>query len=287
MQDLEGRLAFVTGGGNGIGRGMARAFARAGMKIAVVDIDAISAERTTEELQKETDAEAFVLDVSDRAAMADAADAAEKQFGPAAIVCNNAASPVEVPPAEMTYHAWDLSLNITLGGVVNGIQTFLPRMLERDVPAHIVNTASQAGLVASHGGRQYLYNMAKFAIVGLSEALDKILEGTNVGITLLCPGYTATSGIERALEELPQQGLSRDVEAAERERMMGLADRMARFGQPADELGQQVLEAVQADRFYLHGANRAADVEQRMRAIIESMPPLSERDQALAAYLDH
>jgi NAD(P)-dependent dehydrogenase (short-subunit alcohol dehydrogenase family) len=287
MQDLEGRLAFVTGSGNGIGRGMARAFARAGMKIAVVDIDPVSAERTTEELKKETDAATFVFDVSDRAAMADAADAAEKEFGPAAIVCNNAAMSIQLPPAEMTYRAWDLSLNVTLGGVVNGIQTFLPRMLERNIPAHIVNTASQAGLVAFHGGRQYMYNMAKFAIVGLSEALDKILEGTNVGITLLCPGYTNTGGTERGLRDLAKKGLPPDVEAAERERMMGLADRMANFGQPADELGQQVLEAVQADRFYLHGANRVADVEQRMRAIIESMPPLSERDRALAAYLDH
>lgn len=287
MRDVRGRLAFVTAGANGIGLGMARAFAGAGMNIAVVDIDEAALAIAVDELRRTTQAEPYLVNVADRAALAKAADDAEEKFGPVGILCNNAAGGLQQPPEKMTYQAWDLSLSITLGGAVNGTQTFLPRMLGRKEEAHIVNTASQAGLVAGHGGRNYMYTMAKFSVVGLSEALHELLEGTNVGVTALCPGYTATNAANRALANLGSKGLAPADEAKERARLEQMRDNLATYGKPADELGLEVLDAVLKNTLYVQGARRVDQVAARLKAIVDSMPEETDRDRALAAFLNH
>jgi NAD(P)-dependent dehydrogenase (short-subunit alcohol dehydrogenase family) len=190
MKELNGRLAFVTAGANGIGLALAKAFGAEGMNVAIGDVDEEALEKAIAELRAVTQAEPFLFNVADRAAFAQAADAAEARFGPVGVLCNNAAAELPMTPATMTYEGWDRSLSVTLGGAVNGTQTFLPRMVSRPEEAHIVNTASQAGLVAGHGGRSFTYNMSKFGVVGLSEALHTLLAGTNVGVTVICPGYT-------------------------------------------------------------------------------------------------
>jgi NAD(P)-dependent dehydrogenase (short-subunit alcohol dehydrogenase family) len=186
MEDLAGRTAFITGGANGIGLGIARAFARAGAKLALADVDAPALAQAQAELAKETEVETFVLDVRDRAAYARAADDVEARLGPVSLLFNNAGIALALPPAAMTFESWDYALGINLGGVVNGIQTFLPRMLARGGGGHVVNTASGAGLAAPGSG--FLYHTAKFAVVGLSESLRFELLGAGFGVSVLCPG---------------------------------------------------------------------------------------------------
>jgi len=140
---------------------VAEPLAERGFNYVGADIDTDALKKADHELSQRTDVVTLELDVSDRQRYAAAADTAEQRLGPIGILCNNAATHIDLPISEMSYEAWDVQLDITLGGQINGIQTFLPRMLGRNKSAHIVNTSSQAGLVASHGGRLYMYNMAK------------------------------------------------------------------------------------------------------------------------------
>jgi NADP-dependent 3-hydroxy acid dehydrogenase YdfG len=157
MERIAGRTAFITGGANGIGLGIARAFARAGAQVALADVDATALGAAQAELAKETRVETFVLDVRDRDAFARAADETETRLGPVSLLFNNAGVALSVPAEQMTYEAWDYALGINLDGVVNGLQTFVPRMCARGGGGHVVNTASGAGLAApgagtAHGG---------------------------------------------------------------------------------------------------------------------------------------
>ena len=137
MTDVAGRRAFITGGANGIGLGIARAFARAGAKLALADVDAAALASARAELAKETEVETFVLDVRDRGAYARAADTAESRLGPVSLLCNNAGVALAIPPEQMSFETLGLRARHQPGGVVNGLQTFVPRMIARapELPA--------------------------------------------------------------------------------------------------------------------------------------------------------
>lgn len=287
MHDLAGRMAFITGGASGIGRGIARAAAQAGMTVALADIDESALDRTLAELASVTKAIGLRLDVSDRAALAAAADEAEAQLGPTTLLCNNASMNIELPLEEMTYEAWDYSLDVTLGGLINGVQTFLPRMIRRNQPAHIVNTASQVGLMATHGGRNYAKTCTKFAVVGLSESLREALRGTPIGITLLLPGYVATDTAKNTLKTVGRMTLPDGVRAGVVRQLTELDQRLADLGRDPDEIGREVLQAVRDEQFYLHTTRRAEGVAERARELIESMPPETQHERALIGFLDH
>ena len=154
-------------GARGIGLGIARAFAREGTKLALVDIDETALNAARAELSERTSVETFILDVRDREAYVRVADEVEARLGPVSILCNNAGVAASADVAHMTYELWDWVMGINLNGVINGIQTLVPRMIEHKIPAHIVNTASGAGLIAEGSGLQYA--TSKFAVVGLSE----------------------------------------------------------------------------------------------------------------------
>lgn len=154
MQDLSTATAFITGAGRGIGRGIARALAARGTRLALADLDGSSLTAASKELSETTDVRTFVLDVQDRNEFGRAVDEAEAQLGPVTVLCNNAGLVFPEELGTMTYELWDLTLGVNLGGVVNGIQAVLPRLLQRGEPAHIVNTASVAGL-GPGGGLMY------------------------------------------------------------------------------------------------------------------------------------
>jgi NAD(P)-dependent dehydrogenase (short-subunit alcohol dehydrogenase family) len=287
MQDLNGRMAFVTGGASGIGLGMARAFASAGMVLALADRDDEALERATAELSKVTKTVGYHLDVSDRALYAEVADRAEADLGPVTVLCNNAAAGVEVPITRISYEIWDAQLNVTLGGQVNGVQTFVPRMIERGAGGHIVDTSSQAGLAVSHGGRKFAYNMAKFGIAGLTEALRLVLEPYGIGVTLLAPGYVNTNAPANGRRSIIASGLPEDLKEQLLARNSQLSGTMDSLGRSPDDVGREVLEAIIANRPYVHTARRADEVAARAKAIIDSMPPETDHDRALAAFVAH
>ena len=192
MRDVTGKTAFITGGASGMGLAMARSFAKAGMKVVIADIEQAALDAAKAEFEA-SNAEFLTLDldVTDRDAMAAAADAAEARFGKVHVVCNNAGVAVGGPIDQMTYNDWDWVTNVNLNGVVNGIQTFTERIKAHGEGGHFVNTASMAGHLSIPG--LSVYTATKFAVVGISETMLVDLEPHQIGVSVLCPGLVNTN----------------------------------------------------------------------------------------------
>lgn len=273
MTDVRERTAFITGGGNGIGLGIARSLARAGAKLVLTDVDEAGLERAKAELQSLTPVETFRLDVRDREAYAATVEAAERVQGPVSLLFNNAGVAGGGAAAQMTYELWDWGLGINLHGVINGVQTFLPRMVERGEGGHIVNTASGAGLAATGAGA--LYTTAKFGVVGLSEALHGELAPAKIGVSVLCPGPVATDIVRRTAQTAPRSGRTRTPEeaAAAAERLDRSARWLHRDGVSIDAVGEMVLGAVRDGRLYIHTDRQVEPlIKARAQALLDALP---------------
>jgi len=194
MDELRGKVAVVTGGGSGIGRALCLAFAAEGMRVAVADVEQPAADAVRAEVEAAGGtAIAAAVDVSDRAAVRALADRVYAELGSCDVLCNNAGVLAFKRAQETLDSDWDWQLGVNLGGVVNGVQAFLPRMLSSGRGGHIVNTASIAGMSAGAGAAGLLaYSTSKFAVVGLSESLAADLKSDGIGVSVLCPGGVAT-----------------------------------------------------------------------------------------------
>jgi len=256
MQDVAGKVAFVTGGASGMGLAMVRSFTAAGMKVAVADIEKQALDRVAEEFSgSNSEVITLPLDVTDRAAMERAADATDEAFGKVHVVCNNAGVAVGGPVDEMSYADWDWVLGVNINGVVNGVQTFTRRMESHGEGGHFVNTASMAGHLAVPG--LSVYTTTKFAVVGLSEVMRVDLAGKGIGVSVLCPGVVRTnifdSGRNRPAaltgeRDTASMVLSADI--ADEERAARLADLLSNALDPA-AVGDMVLHAILTDEFYI------------------------------------
>ncbi len=272
MTDVKGRTAFITGGANGIGLGIARAFGRAGANLALADLDAAALAHAKAELAALTTVEAVELDVRDRAAYARAADEVERALGPVSLLFNNAGVAGGAPAHELTYELWDWAMGINLYGVINGVQTFLPRMVARGAGGHIVNTASGAGLAATGNG--VLYSTTKYGVVGLSDTLHLELSSAGIGVSVLCPGPVATDILARSAKVRPaeREPLSEEQRELAAQRF-ALATRILQAGENPDTVGEMVLDAVLGNRLYIHTDRLMADlIEARARALLDAMP---------------
>jgi NAD(P)-dependent dehydrogenase (short-subunit alcohol dehydrogenase family) len=195
VQDLAGKFAFVTGAANGIGLGIARAFAKEGVHVAMADIEREKVERAAHDVAAlGVRTLALPLDVSDRAAVENAAREVQSQFGRVHICVNNAGvslnrGPVhQIAPAQLD---WLFGVNIF--GAVNGVRAFLPLIERHGEEGHIVNTASVAGLQVHPVLRNGSYAMTKYAVVAFSEALEAELAGSRIGVSVLCPALVTTT----------------------------------------------------------------------------------------------
>jgi NAD(P)-dependent dehydrogenase (short-subunit alcohol dehydrogenase family) len=186
MDDFQGRVAVVTGGGSGIGAAMARAFAREGAKVVLADLDRAAMDRVAAEIQSAGgEAVGIEADVTKLSSVRKLAERAFERHGAVHVLCNNAGVGVFGPLASATHEDWEWVMNVNFWGVVHGIEVFLPRLIEQRQGGHIVNTASMAGLAGMPG--LGVYCASKFAVVGLTESLNRELKGTGIGASVLCP----------------------------------------------------------------------------------------------------
>jgi NAD(P)-dependent dehydrogenase (short-subunit alcohol dehydrogenase family) len=258
MQDLEGKVAVVTGAASGIGRAMAQRFAREGMKVVLSDIEQDALDAAVAELkQQEHDVVGIVTDVAKAEAVDALAQRALDAFGKVNLVCNNAGVFLPMKPMwESTLKDWQWIVGVNVWGVINGIRTFVPILLEQGEPAHVVNTASQAGLVPSNS----IYSVTKHAVVALSEGLDAQLKTsgvTNIGVSVLCPLFVETRIMQSERNrpaELFNEGRPEDSQGPQ----------MREVTPPEDE-ADRVLQAVLNNQFYIFPYMERVDDNVRYR----------------------
>ena len=192
MKDVEGKVAFITGGDSGIGLGIARACVDAGMKVAITYRTKSHLDDAMKYLGSAGDrVHAISLDVTDRAAMEKAAVETLDVFKKVHVLVNNAGVAIIGGLSKATYDDWDWGMSVNLNGVFNGIRTFLPRIQAHGEGGQVVATSSLAGLLGH--GPAGVYTATKFAVVGMMEALRSELTGTNIGVTVFCPGIVNTN----------------------------------------------------------------------------------------------
>lgn len=280
MDDFNGRIAFITGGARGIGLGIARACARAGTTLALVDIDEEALAHAKSELAALTRTETYVLDVRDRHAYTRVADRVESELGAVSLLFNNAGVVDSVSPAKMDYALWDWVMGVNVGGVYNGLQTFIPRMIGRGGGSYIVNTASAAGLAVV--GTGFLYHASKYAVVGLTESLRAELARFGIGVSLLCPGPVATDIVHNTQRLRPEHAptLSHGGAAV----LERAHESLNSLGVSIDAVGQMVLDAIREDRLYIHTDEAvAAAVTARTEALLSALSSVLDSRRGMNA----
>jgi len=271
MERLEGKCAFVTGGASGIGLGIARALLDAGMKVTIADFrpDHIAnALALFESIQKSREVHAIALDVTDRAGYARAADEALEKMGAVHVLVNNAGIGIIGPIATATYDDWDLGIDVNLKGVVNGIQTFLPRMMVQG-EGHIVSTASLAGITPAPRDST-IYAAAKAAVVAMTEAMRSELADHNIGVSVLLPGPFKTNIREVAKNRPARYAATGYTEMEER---LAKREDAPEWGDPLDA-GRMVVDAIRENRLYIvtHGEFKGW-AEAKFEDILAAYPP--------------
>jgi NAD(P)-dependent dehydrogenase (short-subunit alcohol dehydrogenase family) len=269
MQDLAGKTAFITGGASGIGFAMAEAFLKEGMKVVIADVDDAALAEAKIRLKGDNALLAVQLDVTDRDQFAAVADQVEAEMGPVHVLCNNAGVYRGGVMDEVTYNDWDWIMGVNVGGVINGVQTFIERIKQHGQGGHVVNTASMAGLTTSPG--LGVYNTSKFAVVGLSEALRIDLEPHNIGVSVSCPGMVRTRILESERtrpDALDVTGAAAEAAAQQHSEMMTMA---MNTGIDASEVADQVVAGIKANALHIlpHPEMKQAAVD-RMQAVADA-----------------
>ena len=184
--------------------------------------------------------------MTDRKAFALAADETERVLGHVHVLCLNAGINLFNDLSEATYQDWDWVLGVNLGGVVNGVVTFVPRMKARREGGHVVTTASMAAFIAGPGAG--IYTTAKFGVHGLSDALRWSLLPHGIGVSMVCPGLVKSKIYESDLVRPPE--LSTDITPADEE-FMRILPGLHEAGMDPDEIGEKVLDAIRRNDFYV------------------------------------
>lgn len=266
MKDFGQGVALVTGGASGIGLGLAHALGKAGMKVAIADLDQAGCERAAGELRaKGVTALPLTLDVRDGAAWERTVDQVERELGPLQVLCSNAGvGGSKLPIEQTTWEGWKWTLEVNLDSVFHGFKASLPRMRRHGLPSHIVCTASLGGLLVVADNA--VYSATKAGVIALCEAVAKETAGSNIGVSVLCPGLVQTSLLKNRERLKPGQF---DIGALEPGRDIGMST-----GIDAMQLGEQVVAWMREGRFWMitHPELRP-HVEARCDAILTAMQP--------------
>ncbi len=248
--ELAGKVAVVTGGASGIGRGMVRAFASAGMRIVVADLDEAMRDDTVAELTAAgTEAVGVRCDVSRLEDVEALAAAALERFGTVHVLCNNAGIGIPTPTATIRLEDWRWIIDVDLWGPIYGVKVFLP-IMEAQGEGHINTTSSMAGLTA--GGYMAAYNVAKHGAVALMATLERDLRGRKspVRASVLCPGPINTDISRHSVAYRPSKSKPKSDSAADG-RAAANVQSMLDQGMHPDEVGRLVLDGILEGRFWM------------------------------------
>jgi NAD(P)-dependent dehydrogenase (short-subunit alcohol dehydrogenase family) len=280
MQDLEGKVAVVTGAASGIGLALARRFAAERMRVVLADVERAALDEATAALADAFGADHVLgvpTDVRDDDAVDALAAAAFERFGTAHVLCNNAGVGVGGLTWTVPADRWRWAVDVNLLGVARGIRAFVPRMIEQG-EGHVVNTASAAGILT--GPAMAPYFATKHAVVALSESLhfDLELTGAGVGVSVLCPEWVRTNiadaerirpGEVAPVESGPVPGVDIDPEMM-RALIQGLID----GGMDPGDVAAQVVDGIRGGRFWvLTHATTVEAARKRWDAIAAGGPP--------------
>jgi NAD(P)-dependent dehydrogenase (short-subunit alcohol dehydrogenase family) len=254
--NMQGKTAIVTGGASGIGLGIAKALASAGMNLVLADIQQSKLDEGRAAIEAMgVRAIGVIVDVSDAESVAAAARAAEQTFGKLHVAVNNAGVAMHGTPVEQVkLEEWNWLIGVNVMGVVNGIRTFVPMIRRHGEGGHVVNTASISGFFVRKGRNQGAYAMSKYAVVAVSEALEQELEGSGIGVSVLCPGPVTTNIFGSAATRPERFGGAYQRPTQEAMRSMTAS------GLDPVVVGQRVLRGMRDGEFYIltHAAEREA-----------------------------
>ena len=249
MKEFKGKTAVVTGAASGIGYALAKSFAQEKMNVVLADIeqDALDA-AVTKISNLDVEAVGIAVDVMDKNSVQSLTKQSIDAFGNIHILCNNAGV---APPAideaiwDHDMSDWDWVMGVNFYGVLYGIQSFLPHMIEHQEEGHVLNTVSMAGILGLEGS----YGVSKFAALSLSEGLFQSLKKINsrIGVSVLCPGFVATNIIDSQRnrpEHLASDKKSNFL-------LKQLASSVLKRGKKPDEIATRAIEAIQANNFYI------------------------------------
>ncbi|SEJ54918.1 Short-chain dehydrogenase [Pseudomonas linyingensis] len=268
MNEQTYRVAVITGAASGIGRGLAERAMTERLHLVLADRDGESLERLAAKLSEQgVQVLTQVTDVADATQLEHLRDAALQRFGTVDLLFNNAGVMQTGNCWELSDSQWQRALAVNLGGVINGIRAFLPLLLAQGRPAHVINTASLAGLLNSPF--MAAYNVSKQAVVALSESLHYELAAlqAQVGVSVLCPGPVASE----IMTSDQGQGAAGELNR--------LLDGQIRQGMSPAELAERVFAAIAEKRFWIlpHKGFKPA-----LRARLESV--LEERNPQFAPF---
>jgi NAD(P)-dependent dehydrogenase (short-subunit alcohol dehydrogenase family) len=252
VKEFKDRVAVVTGGASGIGRAMAERFGAEGMKVVLADVEEEALRQAEAEFrEKGVDVLAVQTDVSKPEEVEKLAQETLNVFGAVHIVCNNAGvAGAWGPTWENTLKDWEWVMGVNLWGVVHGVRTFVPIMLEQGDEGHIVNTSSLAGLMRGAG----IYGVTKQAVVALSESLYNELKLANakIGVSVLCPAWVNTRIADAARNRPGQHANAAEPEpTAQQAAALDMVRNLLKTGKSPEEIADQVIEAIREEKLYI------------------------------------
>ena len=280
MEDFAGRVAVVTGAASGIGRGLARHAAREGMRVVLADVEAVALDEAAREVAG-IGAETLAVrtDVSREADVQALATAAYERFGAVHLLCNNAGVFQAGVVWQRTQADWDWVVGVNVWGILHGIRAFVPRLLEQGGDAHIVNTASMAGLISVAYSGPYV--VSKFAAAALTECLahDLRAQGASIGVSCLVPGLVDTR-IADSTRNRPDEPPSEVTAPDHHFVAQVLREQTTAGGRHPDEVAAIVFDAVRSGQFWIPTTDGYDElVRGRYDALLaRRMPPTAQFD---------